>query len=963
LTTPQHPPTADLNEARRWLATLHGDAPGLINIVSTGNWTGANFTTDTAGINAAVNYIHTLDQQRRAGIYCRVTTLAAAPPPGTRGLADLSLSFPGFWADVDIAGPGHKTTEKLPATVEDARRIIETSGLPEPTMWIHSGGGLYPWWLLTEPHQIGHGGGGLDDISTLSARWQHVILAASEQLGYGYGQGVGDLARVLRVPGTINRKTALGRPCNILEASGQTYTLDELAVLLYTIDLPDPATPAGSPPPPRPRATIYTGSSQVGPFDALAEVAEWRDLFEPYGWTYAGSERDGAELWRRPDASSTYSARCGYHGTPVAVIHTEASDLPSGAGHRLTHGRLFAHMYHRGDETNAAKDLRAAAAGDPTASSEARALPPRVLDHIRQRCGVRPWQQNTPPVDVPFPDAPTDDETPPAISEQPAPSATPDVRHIMAAASEHAASEGVFPTVADVHNTPWSAPGSDTAPAVLPAFPLHCLPGDTGKFVEAVATYTQTPVEIPAFAAIGALATVVGSHATVTGQWTEETLALFLASIADSGDGKSRAFKEVNRPVYRLETSLRKAWDCQYGELAEQLEIAQHSREKLIKDLASAHGDTRTRLLADLDTLNETIKELTGPPRPQLLAGDILPEALAKLMHKVGGHIGIVSAEGTFMGNICGRYNNGKPNLEFVLQSWDASEPWRPDRISRDSFELERPSLALSLSVQPVVIADAIEAKAVTDKGLLNRFLLTQPTSLAGSRDVRPPHIPAHLVEAWSSCVHRAFYAVRPDGRMFDDDGAPLPPVPMQVGEDAEELMLNWRAQHERRLDPDVGDLVMIKGWMARAAGNAYRMAALLHLAAGHPPKLPVSGNVMADALTVIDYCIPHTIAILVPDEGSRPAAGRPGWVQAACGNVLDWIRKKGMGEFTASHVTQGLKGRGWVKEQGASGVRGVLLALCAEGWLATVARQDAAGRKLSDPLFMSHPDLLGGRR
>src|SRR5690606_5496150 len=143
----------------------------------------------------------------------------------------------------------------------------------------------------------------------------------------------------------------------------------------------------------------------------------------------------------------------------------------------------------------------------------------------------------------------------------------------MTNATEQEIREGIYPDVADVPATPAPPPGSAPAPAVLPTFPLHCLPGDTGKFVEAVATYTQTPVEIPAFAAIGALATVVGSHATITGQWTEETLALFLASIADSGDGKSRAFKAVNAPVYRLESNLRKQWDAKYGQSAEALEI------------------------------------------------------------------------------------------------------------------------------------------------------------------------------------------------------------------------------------------------------------------------------------------------------------------------------------------------------------------------------------------------------
>ncbi|MET8334402.1 YfjI family protein [Streptosporangium canum] len=953
----QDPPLerADLEQARQWLTTLHGGAPGLINIVATDEWAGRSFTTDDAGINAAVGYIRALDQQHKQGIYARVTTLNQVPAPGKRGGAADSLSFPGFWGDVDLAGPGHKTKDVLPATVEEAQRIIAVSGLPEPTMWIHSGGGLYPWHLLDEPVLVT--ADNRDDMATLAARWQLVILAASEQLGYGYGEGVGDLARVLRIPGTINRKAGLARACTVLEASGITYSLDDLATALYRIDLPEPTHAARTAPPPRPRATIYTGGGQVGPFDALAEVCEWRDLFEPAGWTFVQVERDGAELWLRPGGTSKYSVRCGYHGIPVAVVHSEEAGLPSGGGQRLTHGRVLAHLLYGGNETAAAKDLRAAAADDP-AAGPARALRPAILDHIRQRCAVRPWEP-----EVPWPRAALDehDDEPAPEAEIAAPDgASGDVRKAMAAATEDSIWAGVFPTVDHLHDATWTTPGSDDRPALLPPFPLHTLPGDTGKFVEAVAVYTQTPAEIAAFATIGALSTAVGSHATITGQWTEETLSMFLASIADSGDGKSRAFKAVNAPIYRLEGNLRHAWDAKYGENAEQLEIAQATRDKIIKDLASALGDKRTKALAELDAVKETIKELTGPPRPQLLVGDVLPEALAKLMHRQGGHIGIISAEGTFLGNICGRYNNGKPNLEFVLVSWDASEPWRPDRISRDSFELERPSLALSLSVQPVVIDDAVSSKAVTDKGLLNRFLLTRPASLAGGRDVRPPHIPAYLSQAWDACVQRAFYAACPDGNAFDDDGNPVPPVPMQVAEDAEHLMLTWRERHERRLDPDTGDLVRIKGWMSRAAGNAYRLAALLHLAAGHDPHLPVGVEVMTDALTIIDYCIPHAIAILGGADGGA-ARGQVGWVKDASEHVLAWIRKKGMGEFTADQARAGLRGRSWVKEHGAPGVRGVLLALAHEGWLASVTRLDAAGRRLSDPLFVVHPQLLGG--
>jgi len=959
LTTKHDPPTteqADLDQSRHWLTTLHGGAPGLINIVATDEWAGRTFATDTAGINAAVGYIRALDRQGRQGIYARVTTLTQAPPPGKRGGAPDSLAFPGFWADIDLAGPGHKTKNKLPATVEEAQRIIAVSGLPEPTMWIHSGGGLYPWHLLHEPTLVT--ADNYDDMATLAARWQLVILAASEQLGYHYGEGVGDLARVLRVPGTINRKEGLARACTVIESSGATYALDELATALYSIDLPEPAHAARTAPPPRPRATTtLTGGNQVGPFDALAEVCEWRHLFEPVGWTFVQAERDGAELWLRPGGTSKYSVRCGYHGVPVAVVHSEEAGLPSGAGQRLTHGRVLAHLYYGGNETAAAKDLRAAAAADP-AAGPARGLPAQVLDHIRQRCAVRPWAPETP-----WPSAPAQHHDEPDPADEPPTTtltSTSDVRRIMAAASEADTLRGVFPNHTALHNHHWPSPEDDQQqPTVLPPFPVHTLPGDVGKFVEAVAIYMQVPVDLPAFAVLGALAALVGGHATITGKWTEKALNLFLAAIADSGEGKSPAVGAVTAPLYELERTLRTEYDAAYADMAERHEIAVKTRDRLVTKIADADGTKRTKLLAELDSIKQEIADNTPPPRPQLLAGDVTPEVLGKIMHRTGGHIGIISAEGGFMGTLTGRYSKGIPNLELVLTAFDTSEPYRLERITREPFEVARPSLTVSLAVQPVVIADALNSSAVADRGLLNRFLLAAPESLAGRRDKDPPSVPPHLADAWRATVKRTFYAVLPSGRAVDENGEPLGPVPMQIGEDAEALHLEWRRRLEERVDPDSGDLAAMKGWAKKLEGLVYRIAALLHLASGKSPSEPVDVPAMLDALTIADWAIPHAVAVLGGGAGNDP--GRPsGPVQEAAENVLSWIRRKGVEEFTVETVRAGLRGRSWVKQHGAQGIRAALLVLAQQGWIASVERAGADGRKLKDASFVPHPELLG---
>jgi hypothetical protein len=123
---------------------------------------------------------------------------------------------------VDYGGIGHKAPKgglPLPPTEEAARKII--ANLPTPTLLIHSGGGLYPIWKFEKPVYIT--ADNRAEAKARSAQWQKIIEAEAKRYGWHYGSGVGDLARVLRLPGSINRKTDHERPCRILEQTGQVY--------------------------------------------------------------------------------------------------------------------------------------------------------------------------------------------------------------------------------------------------------------------------------------------------------------------------------------------------------------------------------------------------------------------------------------------------------------------------------------------------------------------------------------------------------------------------------------------------------------------------------------------------------------------------------------------------------------------------------------------------------------------
>lgn len=517
---------------------------------------------------------------------------------------------------------------------------------------------------------------------------------------------------------------------------------------------------------------------------------------------------------------------------------------------------------------------------------------------------------------------------------------------------------GIFTTHDALNRLPWPAPNAtDTGP--LPTFPVDTLPGEISEYVAALAEYQQLSVDIIALVALGALSVVAGGYATVTGQWTEKTLNLYLAPLADSGEGKSPAVAAIAAPIYHLERELRGNYDAEYKDKRERYEIALKTRERLISKLADASDKAKyDDLMAQLDAINSEIEANKPPPRPQLLAGDVTPESLGRVMSGTGGHIGMLADEGSFLGTLAGRYSKGVANIDLILISFDAQMPYRVERIGRDPFEIDRPSLSMCLCVQPVVVAEAVQSAALVDRGLINRFIFARPESLAGHRNKRPPKVPGHLHAAWARRIRMVFDTLLPDGSNYDKDtGETRPPLDIEVSEAAEDLHYDWRVTLERRVDPDEGDLAEIKGWVKKLEGAVYRIAALLHLASGAHPQELISVDTMLNAIRIGEWAIPHARAVL---SHTAAASGHAGGVETeqACQHVLGWIRRKGRTEFTVRDVHSALKSRTWVKQGGADSIRIALVELARRGYLTSVERRNTAGKLQPDGLFVAHPDI-----
>lgn len=162
------------------------------------------------------------------------------------GIVDRSYSYgrtsykrvtglPGLFVDVDYqSGEAHKKNN-LPQTVEDAIDLV-TEDFPEPTIIVHSGNGIHAWWLFTEPWLFKSTEEKKFAIE-MSQRMNQTIRTRATEHGWVVDSTF-DLARVLRIPGTVNLKDKKNpKPVTVLKQSNIRYQPCDLDTVLHPLEI------------------------------------------------------------------------------------------------------------------------------------------------------------------------------------------------------------------------------------------------------------------------------------------------------------------------------------------------------------------------------------------------------------------------------------------------------------------------------------------------------------------------------------------------------------------------------------------------------------------------------------------------------------------------------------------------------------------------------------------------------
>ena len=311
--------------------------------------------------------------------------------PHSRGGDAECLEVQALWGDFDWQGPNHRS-ESLPPDLKAVQALLADFPCP-PTALLNTGGGYQGFWLLKEPAPT-------VEMKELIRDWGYTW----ERLGarrHWHVDNVWDRARIMRVPGTANRKKDCDRLVVIEEAHWERrYDLSDFEpYLIGRTQTPKPALAL-------PRAEKERPGDAYNRVHGAARAEHANRLFSEVGWEHRGMNDRGDTNWRRPGSSNCSSATvyADGHATVWSTAAELGSSVAGKAGLPLDLFGLYTMLFHGGDFKSATRDLRAKGYGDPGGEGEEASLggptlPPAVEGPGRRLVKVESAPER-PPTDL-----------------------------------------------------------------------------------------------------------------------------------------------------------------------------------------------------------------------------------------------------------------------------------------------------------------------------------------------------------------------------------------------------------------------------------------------------------------------------------------------------------------------------------------------------------------------------------
>ena len=154
-------------------------------------------------------------------VKARARRIEANPSDRPRGSSDDTSGMGGLWCDIDVGNEGRKKGVNHPPDIDTAYDLLNACKY-QPSLVVNSGRGLHAYWLFKEfwefqKSELHHG-------TLLSHLWHRYVI--KEFMGEYHVDTVSDMARPLRLVGTINQK--YNAPCYIVQENDIRYNRRDL---------------------------------------------------------------------------------------------------------------------------------------------------------------------------------------------------------------------------------------------------------------------------------------------------------------------------------------------------------------------------------------------------------------------------------------------------------------------------------------------------------------------------------------------------------------------------------------------------------------------------------------------------------------------------------------------------------------------------------------------------------------
>ena len=319
------------------------------------------------------------------------------PRPGTEGKYDQAWQIRVIrvlWTDIDHC------------TVDEARKRIAKAGMPQPSIIVNSGHGVHLYWLLDSPYLIDDVGDPpavktewtrtadgrkkprkyivengdkvyLDQrrhVSRLSPKAQHlqdILAGIAKALD---GDHTTDLSRLLRIPGTLNRKDQRNGsepvPTALIECDpARRYSLATFEPLKSPSAETERSKQIAAMPLPKPRKISLSKADKLAELIAACSIAPAGSRSEPDFALCCYAIRNGIakdEVWTQVEQVGKFAEQ----GRRYFDVTWENAEYDARAA---TFDRLHKHPTgKRSKVVNHVDDASEDSAGEPTAGAEER---------------------------------------------------------------------------------------------------------------------------------------------------------------------------------------------------------------------------------------------------------------------------------------------------------------------------------------------------------------------------------------------------------------------------------------------------------------------------------------------------------------------------------------------------------------------------------------------------------------